>query len=1287
MKKGVVYFLGLASIFATEKLHAQLSIPATGVDVVIDFESTVPGVNNGNMTGIGYAPNPSLGQLDSDAWSVIGLSTGTLNFGGTFTSGDFAKGVSGGGVSGGGNYAFIVAPGDTACGFQGTGSDFTPGSITLKGINNTGGNVDSLRISYDLYYYNDATRGSTFNPSFSLDNTAFTALNSLNDTSIEASSSSPNWTVKNKAITIAAALADTDDFYIKWDSSDPLGSGSRDEIAIDNITIRAIVASVSTGPVTTISLDSTIQCNGFSDAGLTATTSGGTAPYSYLWSNGASTASITGLSAGVYSVTVTDNAGATSTSTTTVTEPASVVSMAIVDSNVTQNAGMNGGATASATGGTAPYSYLWSNSASLASISGVMAGTYSVTITDANGCTDSSSVTITEPAVNALLVGININANVSCNGGTDGTAKATVTGGTTPYTYLWSPMATGQGTDSISGLPAGKYYLTVTDNTGTMAQDSITISEPIVLSTSLLVSNVTTTGGADGSVDLTVNGGTAPYNYLWSNGATTEDISGLTAGSYTITLTDANGCTTSNLATLIAPGALANLIVTEINYNGPEGGSDTSEFVEFVNAGMNTVQLNGYSFSQGFIHTFGMNDSITAGQYFVIALDSSGFRNRYGFEADAIWTSGGLSNSGEDITLVDNFGRTVDSVDYDDNAPWPSQPDGSGPSLVLCDSTTDNNVGSNWAAANSIVMGQIINGAQVYANPGSGAKCISPLMLSVLVDSTVSCNGFTNGGATASASDGLAPYSYLWSNGATTASITGVSAGAYTVTVTDGLGNTELDSAVIAEPALLSSSTTVSNVTTVGGSDGSINLSVIGGSTPYNYLWSNGSITEDQSSLSVGVYYVTISDANGCTQLDSGIVNGPTAVNPTITSTNVSCNGGIDGTAKVTAAGGSTPYTYLWSPMVTGQGTDSISGLSAGKYYLTVTDNAGTTAQDSVTISEPTALSTSLMVGNVSTTGGADGSIDLTVNGGTAPYNYLWSNGATTEDISSLVAGNYTITLTDGNACTLIDSATVIEPGVMANLIITEINYNGPESGSDTSEFVEFVNAGMNTIQLNGYNFPQGFTHTFGMNDSITAGQYFVIAVDSSSFRNRYGFDADAIWTSGGLSNSGEDIVLADNFGRTIDSVDYDDNAPWPSGGSAGQPDGGGASIELIDSSLNNNIGSNWVASSNLITGVAVNGLQVFATPGMRPLTVGIEQQVTEKKQFSMYPNPTQGFVTIEAEGVEPRAMFQLISLNGKVLVEQEFNQNKVKLDLQEYADGLYFVRLGKHTKKLIIKK
>src|SRR5690606_34707027 len=230
---------------------------------------------------------------------------------------------------------------------------------------------------------------------------------------------------------------------------------------------------------------------------------------------------------------VTDAKGCTETATATVTEP-TVLSASAVTTSVSCNGGSNGTVNLTVTGGTAPYTYVWSNTATTEDMIGLTAGTYDVTVTDAKGCTTTASATVTEPTV--LMASLSSQTNIACNGGTTGSATITVTGGTAPYTYTWSNGAT---TATITNVVAGTYNVTVTDANGCTDTASVTLTEPTALSASAIATNVSCNGGSNGTVDLNVTGGTAPYTYVWSNTATTEDMVGLTAGTYDVTVTDA----------------------------------------------------------------------------------------------------------------------------------------------------------------------------------------------------------------------------------------------------------------------------------------------------------------------------------------------------------------------------------------------------------------------------------------------------------------------------------------------------------------------------------------------------------------------------------------------------------------------------------------------------------------------------------------------------------------------------------------------------------------------------
>lgn len=226
------------TILDDEVPPAGLQILMVSTDYTIDFDATVSEVNNGQFDGSGLQPNPSSGQLDSDAWSINGNSDGDVGFGGTGTSGDLTRGTTTGGVTSGGIYAFEVASSNFALGAQSTGSDMAPGSFTLRIQNSTGNTLESIILDYNIYVYNDQGRSSFLNFSWSTDNSSYTDVTSLNFTTPEAADGPPTWVSTPRGTSFNVTLNEGDFLYLRWNIGDVGGGGSRDELAIDDIVFR-----------------------------------------------------------------------------------------------------------------------------------------------------------------------------------------------------------------------------------------------------------------------------------------------------------------------------------------------------------------------------------------------------------------------------------------------------------------------------------------------------------------------------------------------------------------------------------------------------------------------------------------------------------------------------------------------------------------------------------------------------------------------------------------------------------------------------------------------------------------------------------------------------------------------------------------------------------------------------------------------------------------------------------------------------------------------------------------
>jgi hypothetical protein len=276
----------------------------------------------------------------------------------------------------------------------------------------------------------------------------------------------------------------------------------------------------------------------------------------------------------------------------------------------------------------------------------------------------------------------------------------------------------------------------------------------------------------------------------------------------------------------------------------------------------------------------------------------------------------------------------------------------------------------------------------------------------------VNCNGENSGTATAFASGGIAPYSYLWSDGQTTALAVNLYAGVYTVTATDASGCSAVKSVTVSQKPAINSVQLVTKTSCNGVCDGTDSVAVSGGQAPYQFVWSTGATTQAVSGLCPGIYTVTITDALGCVKVCVGH-NAVTEPGPVVVATSdadINCSGSCSGNASASASGGFIPYAYAWS---NGATSSAINALCANTYTVIATDAHGCSGSASVSITQPLALNVNVTV-NVAN---APGALTANPTGGTLPYTYLWSNGVTTAGITNLTAGTYTVTVTDANGC------------------------------------------------------------------------------------------------------------------------------------------------------------------------------------------------------------------------------------------------------------------------------
>ncbi len=759
----------------------------------------------------------------------------------------------------------------------------------------------------------------------------------------------------------------------------------------------------------------TETCVGSSDGSATATAAG-IAPFSYLWSDGQTTAIATNLTAGTYTVTATDDVGCTGTAEAEIILDPEGIWLMFTSTPVTCNGGSDGTAYVSVMTGVAPYTYIWNDPAGTTNATpvGLAAGQYTVTVTDSNGCSNYGPVTITEPTA---IVLVSTTTNESCFGSADGTASVTASGGTPGYTYLWS---NGDTTATAASLTAGDYVVTVTDANGCPSTATLTVDltnpQIVISGTSTPVSCF---GGNDGTATVTVNSGNGPFSYSWSNGGTNATISGLAIGDYTVTVTGADGCTSVTTVTVPGPPELTVTTTTTINVSC-NGGSDGSITVT-SNGGTGSIT---YLWSNG--ETTETISSLSAGTYTVTATDGNGCTAT---TSTTITEPTELTATGTGTNVTVNGGNDGTAT---------VTPSGGTPPYTYLWSD-----GQTTATATTLTAGTYT--VTVTDDNGCTTTTIVeiPEPPSLTITPTPDTCGLNVGTATVIATGGTPGYTYLWSNGDTTQTIINLNAGDYTVTVTDAIGLTSsISTTVTEEGSTIIATTSHSNETCVGSMDGHVAVSTTGGVGLMTFLWSNDSTTAVVNNLSVGTYTVTVTDEVGCTATSTETIElSPEGIWVDITITPVSCFNGNDGSATAIVTTGVAPYTYAWSNG--GDTTTTITNLIAGDYTVTVTDVNGCIGIFTATVTQPTQLIATTTSTNT-TCELPNGTATVTATGGTLNYTYEWSTGDSTSTIDSLSVGTYTATVTDANGCTAVDSTTIMNTNLDIITVASTTDPSGP---------------------------------------------------------------------------------------------------------------------------------------------------------------------------------------------------------------------------------------------------
>ncbi len=697
----------------------------------------------------------------------------------------------------------------------------------------------------------------------------------------------------------------TSPFTYSWSSG--ASSSTADSLVVGNYSVTVSDAngcsstdnaSISENGGGTVTVDATTDatCNGDADGSISVSISGGSLPYTYLWSTGDTIDDITGLSAGTYNLTVTDAAGCQASELVTVSEPDALsITFTTVDADCGSS---NGSATANVTGGTPTYTYQWDSNAgsvTTALASSLSANSYDITVTDANGCTTTTNTVVSND--NSPQITITV-TDVSCYGAGDGAITTSVTGGTTPYQYIWTWSGGGSTSPSLSGLNAGSYTLLLQDGSGCWAGQGVTITEPDSMAITTTVTDATC-NNSDGMASATVSGGSSPYGYSWSSGGSGSSEAGLAAGSYTLTVTDSNGCSQVDNFTVGTSPPVQQICIITVDSTSTQNvivwekpipnGIDSFRIYRDILGNYTHIGSVPYADLSEFVDTTNnVNPQSTSYRYKVSVIDSCG-------------NESAMSDYHETIHLLVSLGTPpIMNLNWDNYE---------GIAFSYYTIWRDTTALDNWDSLTSLTSnnttyldanppqtgvlryiievvhpdGCLADKSKNYNSSKSNTTAVAGTALGVSSSVTDASQGNCDGIVAATVSGGVAPYTYLWDDPAnqTNATATGLCAGYVTVLVTDAIGDTVSTTDSVGTIIVpLSGVVTTTNAADSSTCTGQALVTPAGGVSPYTYQWNDpsGQTNATAFGLCVGTITCTIVDANGDTAYASGTVTVPVGI-------------------------------------------------------------------------------------------------------------------------------------------------------------------------------------------------------------------------------------------------------------------------------------------------------------------------------------------------------------------------------------------------------------------------
>ncbi len=831
-----------------------------------------------------------------------------------------------------------------------------------------------------------------------------------------------------------------------------LGAGIYTMVVEDTLGCKATLIDTIFGPDAPLALASitkNLTCHNDTTGEIDVTITGGSAPYTIQWSGpnsfNSSAMDITNLFAGKYAYAVMDSNKCTISDTITIAQPdAMQLDTTIVQPTCGQS---NGSASVSVTGGTPGYTYVWANSSASVigltnSVNNLASGNYGLVVIDSKNCSTTVAIPLSNsngPTVDTAIT------HVACHGDSTGAINITV-GGTTNFSVNWVFLGGTSSDEDLNNLPAGFYALTVTDNTtGCITSNVLTVQQPSApLAVTGITKNLDCFGDLSGEIDITASGGTPNYNYNWAVGSASPvnqgDQTNRPAGYYELEVSDANGCLQNASFTLTEPKEILLSATSAAVFCR----SDSNGVIKVTaSQGHNPYT---YDWAGSIMTGLPSSDSIfglVAGNYSISVTDSMNCSkdsvvvvegpNPMVFDIRVINSSCNQAN-GKAYANVSggvglNSGHTYNWVD--DQLP----------ATVGLDSMINATYGQYTlfvTDSNSCTSDTTFNISNANAPQISIDSIIKP-----------SCYGGSDGSIGVSITNANSSYDLYWNPAPNSFSedLQNRPAGTYTLTVIDSLGCTSIASATISDPDSIAINSAVVNAA-CSRNDGQIQVQTSGGTGPLTLTWNTGS-GNPNSTLFAGVYTATVTDSLGCTKSKNIVVNNASGITgATITTTDVSCHGFLDGSATVVAIDGVEPIDYYWI----GGNPDTANtqtGLGAGEHFVQMTDSNNCQHIAIVTINSPSELLVTSTI-NPSTCGKNDGTILVSASGGNAPYVYDWTDNSLkdTTYLVTLGSGIYTLEVTDNNGCSANFPITLSDLGkIDASIAVKDAKCYGNSTG------------------------------------------------------------------------------------------------------------------------------------------------------------------------------------------------------------------------------------------------